>query len=92
MNCDPGVAVLSSEGDLSSFEYGDRRIRFRTPSRLQRYVDVVEWDHGYIVVIASYQGKPDVEEYIDLTPILRNLYIDPEVFLEPISKVEVRYD
>ena len=31
-----------------------------------------------------------IEEYIDLVPILRNLYIDPEKFLENIEKVEVR--
>ena len=31
-----------------------------------------------------------IEEYIDLVPILKNLYIDPEKFLGNIKKVEVR--
>lgn len=31
-----------------------------------------------------------IEEYIDLIPILKNLYIDPEIFLGNIGKVEVR--
>lgn len=28
-----------------------------------------------------------IEEYIDLIPILRNLYIDPEIFLGNIGKL-----
>ena len=81
------IAQLSSEGDLTSF----RRIRFRTPNRLERYLDVKEWDDGYLVVTARYEGLPDTEEYIDLPPILENLYIDPASFLAPIKKVEVSY-
>lgn len=84
-------ALLSSSGDLSCFSFGARNIRFRTPRNLERYLDVVEWDHGYLVVNARYQGLPDTEEYIDLVPILRNLYIDPDPFLAPIKSVEVSY-
>ena len=29
------------------------------------------------------------EEYIDLIPILNNLYIDADAFLKPIRKVEL---
>ena len=85
------IAQLSSEGDLTSFTFGSRRIRFRTPNRLERYLDVKEWDDGYLVVTARYEGLPDTEEYIDLPPILENLYIDPASFLAPIKKVEVSY-
>nr|WP_290071946.1 hypothetical protein [Adlercreutzia caecimuris] len=52
---------------------------------------MVEWDHGYLVVNARYRGLPDTEEYIDLVPILQNLYIDPDPFLAPIKSVEVSY-
>ena len=30
-----------------------------------------------------------VEDYIDLVPILEDLYIDPKIFLQPITSVEV---
>jgi hypothetical protein len=32
-----------------------------------------------------------IEEYIDLIPILENLYIDPASFLHNIKNVEVKY-
>lgn len=82
-------AVLSNNGALTSFTYGTRRIRFRTPDRLEKYLRVKEWDNGYLVVDARYRGLPDTEEYIDLVPILENLYIDPFTFLASIQKVEI---
>ena len=50
------VALLSNDGDMTSFRYGNSNIRFRTPKRLKRYVDVKELDNGYIVVMADYEG------------------------------------
>ena len=84
-------AFLSNEKDLTSFCYGDKNIRFRTSPALERYTDVIEWDHGYLVVMAKYKNHPAEEEYIDLVPILQNLYIDADVFLNPIQKVSLRY-
>ena len=49
-------ALLSTNGDMASFRYGNSNIRFRAPKRLKRYVDVKEWDNGYIVVMADYEG------------------------------------
>jgi len=85
------VALLSNQGDMTSFRYGNSNIRFRTPKRLKRYVDVKEWDNGYIVVMADYEGLGETEEYIDLLPILKNLYINPEAFLKPIKSVKIDY-
>lgn len=86
-------AILSSCDGLTSFSNGEHTIRFRTSPRLERYTSVKEWDHGYLVVTARYQGLPDEEEeYIDLVPILKNLYFDPDKFLDPIRKVSVRYE
>ena len=85
------VALLSNDGDMTSFRYGNSNIRFRTPKRLKRYVDVKEWDNGYIVVMADYEGLGETEEYIDLLPILKNLYINPETFLKPIKSVKIDY-
>lgn len=84
-------AFLSSKEGFTSFSYNDKVIRFRTPSVLERYTDIVEWDHGYLVVMAKYKGHPVEEEYIDLIPILENLYIDPDAFLAPIKKVSLQY-
>jgi len=81
-------AVLSSNGRYTSFSYGDDVIRFMTSPRLDRYVKVNKWDNGYLEVVASYNGKEE-EDYIDLVPILKNLYIEPESFLKPIKDVEL---
>lgn len=82
-------AVLSKQGDMTSFRYADYNIRFRTPSILKKYVDVKSWDDGYIVVMADYEGMGITEEYIDLVPILKNLYIKPETFLKNIQTVKI---
>jgi len=83
------VAMLSNHNDMTSFRYGSYNIRFRTPSILKRYTEVKEWDNGYLVVVADYEGIGLTEEYIDLVPILRNLYIEPDTFLSNIQTVKI---
>ncbi|MBR1739073.1 MAG: hypothetical protein IJ737_02175 [Ruminococcus sp.] len=83
-------ATLSSSGEFTSFCYGGINIRFRTSPYLERYTKILEWDNGYIVTMARYAGK-EVEEYIDLVPILKNLYFDPNEFLKPIKEVKISY-
>ena len=85
------VALLSNQGDMTSFRYSKNNIRFRSPKCLKRYTEVKEWDNGYIVVMADYEGLGETEEYIDLLPILKNLYINPETFLKPIKSVKIDY-
>ena len=85
-------ATLSNKGDMTSFTFGNYNIRFRTPSRLKRYTEVKEWDNGYIVVMADYDGIGIIEEYIDLIPILENLHINPDTFLKPIKTVKISYN
>ena len=72
------------------FKYGNHVIRFATPYSLEHYTEVKEWDKGYLVVMAKYKHnqKPE-EEYIDLVPILQNLYFNADEFLEPIKGVRV---
>ena len=68
-------------------------ITFFTGKRLEKYKKILEWDNGYIVVLCKNKNEDKLEEdYIDLLPILGNLYIEPEEFLAPIKEVEVRYD
>lgn len=81
-------AILGNEKDITSFSWGGRVIRFRTSRHLLRYTEVVQWDDGYIVVKALYDNSPsEEEEYIDLIPILKNLYIEPQKFLQGVEGV-----
>lgn len=82
-------AILSNNKGMTSFRYGDCNIRFRTPSILKRYIEVKEWDHGYLVVMADYEKIGVTEEYIDLIPILKNLYINPDKFLQNIKTIKI---
>ena len=41
--------------------------------------------------MAKYEGCEEEEEYIDLIPILKNLYFDVDNFLKPIQKVRIEY-
>ena len=85
-------AVLSSGEGFTAFNFGGYHIRFKAPYSLERYVDVVQWDDGYLVVLAKYSHNTDPEEeYIDLKPILAGLYIDSDAFLKPIKTVRVAY-
>ena len=86
-------AILSSDRIYTSFQYGGRNIRFMTSPYLEKYTKIKKWDHGHIVVMAKYDTEEaEEEEYIDLIPILRNLYIDPEKFLKNIKKVRISYE
>lgn len=86
------TATLSNNGNMTIFKFGDQTIKFRTPDNLECYNEVKIWNHGFIEVMAQYKGMGVVEEYIDLNPILENLYIDSETFLNQIKKVEIRYE
>lgn len=84
------VAKLSNDSFYTIFSFGDYVIRFAAPYSLERYTEVKEWDNGYLVVMAKYKHNEDPEEeYIDLIPILKNLYFDVDEFLSPIKGVEV---
>lgn len=85
-------AYLSNNGEYTTFTFGDRTLTFLTSKSLERYTRIKEWDNGYLVVMAKYSTRPtEEEEYIDLIPILENLYMDAKAFLNPIRQVEVRY-
>ena len=85
-------AVLSNDSKFTIFKFRNKIIRFKAPYSLERYKTVKEWDNGYLVVTAKYaHNEHDEEEYIDLIPILKNLYIEPEEFLNPIKEVKIQY-
>ena len=85
-------AYLSNDKDMIKFQYGNKIIRFRGPYSLEYFTSIKEWDDGYLVVMAKYKHNQRPEEkYIDLVPILENLYIDVSKFLKPIKEVGLAY-
>ena len=85
------TALLSNDKNFTSFEYNGHNIRFRISTRLERYTEIIEWDHGYLVVMAKYEGNDEPEEeYIDLIAILENSYFNVDEFLKAIEKVRIK--
>ena len=83
-------AFLSNLGNYSIFQFREDTIRFMTSSRLEKYQKIVEWDNGYLVVLAKYKDLAEMEEYIDLVPILEDLSYDVDSFLSDIKEVKIR--
>ncbi len=83
------MARIKVDGKYSIFTFRDKCIRFRTSTKLKRYLRVKEWDNGYLVVDADYSTLGETEEYVDITSILKDLYIDAQSFLDPIKGVVV---
>ena len=71
----------------SVFSFRDKCIKFRTSSKLKKYLRVKEWDNGYLVVDVDYSSLGETEEYVDIKAILNDLFIDAQSFLEPIKGV-----
>lgn len=87
---DTGIAFISNDKDMIKFQFRNRMIRFRGPYSLERFTSIKEWDNGYLVVMAKYRHNQEPEEeYIDLIPILKDLYIDAPSILEPIKEVKL---
>lgn len=87
-----GVTFLNNDNNYTIFRYKNHVICFLTPYSLERYVEVKEWDNGYLVVMTKCKHNDElVEEYIDLLPVLDNLYFDKSEFLGSIRRVEICY-
>ena len=92
-SCAP-LRVWAYVGD---FEKGYTKIEkiyeVKPKNRPEDYIytpeEVKTWENGYLVVMADYDGMGVTEEYIDLVPILQNLYITPETFLKDIKNVKI---
>ena len=84
------TALLRNEGRMIFFSFGGKNIRFLGSKCLRRFTDVKKWHDGYIEVMADY-GERVEEDYIDLIPILENLYIPPQDYVRPIKKVVLNY-
>ncbi len=84
------TALLGSDGDMAIFEYNGVLIRFKVSKSLKAFKKILLWDNGYIEVIADYDKQGETEEYIDLIPILNNLYMEPNAFLKDIEEVKIK--
>ncbi len=83
-------AVLTNDNTYTIFKFGEYTVRYKSPYSLEYYSSIKEWDNGYIVVMTKYKHSEElIEEYIDLTPILDDLYIEKEEFLSPIKEVVI---
>lgn len=83
-------AFLSNHNGFTVFQTENSILRFKAPYSLIQYTEVKEWDNGYLVVMAKYaHNDKEEEEYIDLIPILTDLYQDPKQILSQIEKVEI---
>ena len=84
------TAILSSFDRYTTFSFRGRTLTFRTCEGLERYAKVPLWDSGYLEVMAKYrQREQEIEEYIDLDPILKGLYMDKAAFIDPIKGVTI---
>lgn len=86
-------ATLSNDKSFTVFEHDGLTIRFKSPYSLEKYTAIKNWDNGYLVVMAKYShNNKSEEEYIDLLPILEDLYIEPEPFLKSVKEVRIKND
>ena len=86
-------ATLGNKNGYTIFSFDNRVIKFKAPYSLEYYDHVKEWDNGYLVVMEKYRhSKELIEEYIDLEPILTNLYMDTDTFLKAIRMVKIDND
>ncbi len=86
------TAILSSFDNYTTFSFGGKKLTFRTCNNLEKYTKILLWDNGYIEVMAKYKNRQkEIEEYIDLRPVLDNLYMDKNKFLSPIKEVKIEY-
>lgn len=89
INVNEDMARIKVDGKYTIFTFRDKCIRFRTSTKLKKYLRVKEWNNGYLVVDVDYSTLGETEEYVDITSILNNLYIDAQRFLKPIKGVQV---
>lgn len=86
------TAILSSFDHYTTFSFCGRTLTFRTCDGLERYTNVLLWDNGYLEVMAKYrQREQEIEEFIDLCPVLDRLHMDKNSFLSPIKGVTIQY-
>lgn len=86
------TAILSSFDKYTTFSFGGKTLTFRTCNNLEKYTKVLLWDNGYLEVLAKYKHlSEEIEEYIDLDPVINELHMNKNSFLSPIKNVRIEY-
>lgn len=87
------TAILSSFDQYTTFSFKGVTLTFRTCNHLERYISVLCWADGYLEVMAKYAHISEpIEEYIDLRPVIDDLYMSRAEYLDPIRNVIIQYD
>ena len=74
-------AVLTSSGGCTKFVFKGKTITFMHGKDLLKYLQIKEWEDGYLVVDCLGKVKGTYEDYIDMPYILEKLYMDPKAYL-----------
>lgn len=56
---DNSTAYLYNDGEYSIFSFGNIKLKFLTSKNLEKYINVKEWDNGYLVVTKKNIGKSE---------------------------------
>ena len=84
-------AILTNSGGYTKFIFKGKTITFMHGKDLLRYLQVKEWEDGYLVVDCLGKVKGTYEDYIDMPYILEKLYMDPKAYLSGMKGVTIQY-
>ena len=82
-------AILKSTGRYTQFVCKGTTITFLHGKDLIKYLSVVKWDAGYLVVSCLGKIKKEYEDYIDLSYMVEKLYMDPSSYFDGIDEVRI---
>lgn len=88
MACEYGI--LTNKDRYTKFSFMNYTVTFMTSKDLIRYERVKSINNGVLTVSCIGKVKKEYEDYIDLSYILSNLRMNPEVYLKGMKGVEVR--
>ena len=81
---DNSTAYLYNDGEYSIFSFGNVKLKFLTSKNLEKYINVKEWDNGYLVVTKKNIGKSEQEDYYGQT-VSRNFLQNSKTFIKRIQ-------
>lgn len=81
--------ILTNKDRYTKFSFMNYTITFMTSKDLIRYKSVKSIDNGVLTVSCIGKVKKEYEDYIDLSYILSNLRMNPEVYLKGLKGVEI---
>lgn len=82
--------ILTNKDRYAKFSFMNYTITFMTSKDLIRYECVKSIDNGVLTVSCVGKVKTEYEDYIDLSYILSNLRMNPEIYLKGLKGVEVK--